>query len=168
MFDNPPPQFEIRLDSLASYRPEIISYLNTQKSNAVKEGRRYTVLDVGGISDSWSWSIVDVILDGKISSQVTTKQLPPHITFYQGDITLESGWSQVESYVALNGLFDFVICAHTIEDLHNPGVAIDKITKISKGGHIVVPYRFMELDRGVSVGASRRMGFNEENGMGGR
>ena len=157
----PPPSYEIRLDSLGSYRPHIVAYLTSPRALASASGRRYTVLDVGGVSSTWSWGVVDVVLDFKSPEEMTSTPLPTGVRFLRGDITVDEGWKEVEEYVEANGVFDFVICAHTIEDLHNPGVTLGKIVQVSRGGQIIVPSRFVELDRAVAVGASKKMGLEE-------
>ena len=61
-----------------------------------------------------------------------------------------AGWSSVLSEVAKNGKYDFVICTHTLEDLHDPQLVVDMLPLVAKAGAIAVPSRFKELSRGVS------------------
>ena len=169
------PKFEIKINPLMVARKEIIEYVTSQRALATSEGRTYRVLDVGGLSDSWSWGITNVIMDFKVVGDIFTEaqsamgeKLPSTIRLLQGDITRESGWNEIMELVSKEGVFDFVICAHTIEDLHNPDVAVEMLSRVAKAGQIVVPSRFTEMGRDVSIPASHRMGFTKENGMAGR
>lgn len=72
------------------------------------------------------------------------------------------------SYVSEHGKFDFVICTHTLEDLIDPRLVFENLPRVAKAGRIVVPSRFLELDRGVATHASKVLGYDASNGLGGR
>lgn len=46
--------------------------------------------------------------------------------------------------------FDVCICAHTLEDLYNPFLALDEIRRVAKKGYLEMPHRGAEVCYGVS------------------
>jgi hypothetical protein len=127
---------DIRLSSMPDRISTTIDYINSQK----KINEKFTVIDVGGSYDGWSYPYVDAIVDlnaptdgGKIK----------HFSF---NINYPNGWKEIEEYVNEKGKFDFCICSHTLEDISNPKYVCDQLTKISKSGYIAVPSKYAELN----------------------
>lgn len=144
----------INLQKMGKYREQILKDIYKQRDL----NPNFKVLDVGGLADSWSWSVSNVVLD--FTSKPST--FPSNITTFKGDITRSSGWSSILEYVKKEGKFDYVICTHTIEDLLDPQIVLDHLPLVAKGGGIAVPSRFLELSRLVS-GPSYETVFNEHD-----
>ena len=71
--------FVIDLSKFTSYRGAISKFVAKKRS----ENPKYSVLDVGGLGDTWSWPITNATLDFTLPP----KDLPPKIIAFQGDIT---------------------------------------------------------------------------------
>lgn len=97
------------------------------------------IIDVGASMNDWTYPYLDAIVD---INPCSTNKL-----FFQGNITLTDVWDEVEDYVDKNGKFDFSICSHTLEDISNPFMVCKKLEKISKAGLIMVPSKYLELNR---------------------
>ncbi len=52
--------------------------------------------------------------------------------------------------------FDFVVCRHVLEDIYNPSLACEEMSRVAKGGFIETPSPFTELKRGLERGAPWR------------
>ena len=115
----------------------------------------YRVLDVGGLADPWSWPVANSVLD----FTDPFANFPPNITAYKGDITRAAGWASVLSEVAKKGKFDFVICTHTLEDLHDPQMVVDMLPLVAKAGAIAVPSRFLELSKVVAESTMKELNY---------
>jgi hypothetical protein len=108
-------------------RTEILEYLRAKKA----EGN-FSVIDIGGASNPWCDDYVDAYLD--LNPVPTSKEV------FLGDINSHETWIQFR-----DKQFDFSICSHTLEDICNPALAIGQLTRISRGGFIAVPSKFVEL-----------------------
>lgn len=116
-------------------RQPLLVYLRPKVAN---EGFR--VIDVGSSADAWTSSVAAATID--------IKELPDSKLHFQMDIQREKQWDKVVDYCDENGMFDFAICSHTIEDLHLPEVCLEYLPKIAKQGVIIVPSMHRELGRG--------------------
>eukprot|EP00931_Biecheleriopsis_adriatica_P005777 TRINITY_DN107264_c0_g1_i1.p1 TRINITY_DN107264_c0_g1~~TRINITY_DN107264_c0_g1_i1.p1 ORF type:complete len:183 (-),score=42.86 TRINITY_DN107264_c0_g1_i1:28-576(-) len=58
-------------------------------------------------------------------------------------------WAPVLEYVARHGKFDFSVCTQTLEDLPQPGLAVEFLSRISKEGVVTTPTKYLEMQRGV-------------------
>lgn len=54
-------------------------------------------------------------------------------------------WEDVMSHVRKHGKWDYAICTHTLEDIHNPIYVAKQIEKIARKGLIVEPSKYREL-----------------------
>jgi 2-polyprenyl-3-methyl-5-hydroxy-6-metoxy-1,4-benzoquinol methylase len=52
--------------------------------------------------------------------------------------------------VKKNGLFDFAICSHVLEDIASPQFVSEMLCKIAKEGFIAVPSKNIELSREIN------------------
>lgn len=122
----------------------IVNEIGTKRAE-----KKFTVIDIGGGNYSWSWPVVDAIMDRHDPNCKLIPQRNPYsqfnIKFFKGDMTRESGWKEINEYVKANGKFDFSICRHTLEDLPNPFFVCDKLEQVSNGGFIAVPTKESEL-----------------------
>jgi FkbM family methyltransferase len=85
------------------------------------------------------------------SKPVPQELNPPYqndeILFFNFDICDAEAWSQVLKYVEKNGKFDFSICSHTLEDVRDPLLVCEMLSRISVSGYIAVPALARELAR---------------------
>jgi len=105
------------------------------------------VLDLGGASNCWGSPVVNHVADLFVEPKDQIKFLKSDIKIFSFNFEHYEEWSILEEYCKHNGLFDFVICSHTLEDLHAPFVACQKMNKIAKAGYIAIPNRYQELKR---------------------
>ena len=106
-----------------------------------RKGGDFKVLDVGGAVGPWFWDNTDVVMDF----------VPPRGfagTYVEGNITQPEGWENIDSWIADNGRFDFVICRQTLEDISHPEFVVNQLQRVAKAGWIGVPSKQMELMRG--------------------
>lgn len=118
-------------------RDYVINYILNKKA----EGH-YTVIDVGGSANGWSFPYINALVDFNDCNYNNS-----HITFFKCDITHPDSWIDLLKYVEKNGKFNFCICTHTLEDIINPAFVCEQISKISNEGYIAVPSKFKELSR---------------------
>lgn len=118
----------------------------------------YRVLDVGGAMAPFFWEFTDTILDWNDPASSNTwidykklgiKEVDFKGKFLQGDITNDSGWNELLEEVKVNGKYDFSICRHTIEDIDNPQLVVQKLPEVSKNGFIAVPSKYWEMEKGI-------------------
>jgi hypothetical protein len=110
------------------------------------EDKKYPrVLDIGGSRTSIEFAdkYVTHILDLTESEIPTTREKK----YFFGDCCKNQVWEDVIKDVKNNGLFDFTICTHTLEDLTMPSIVIENIVKVSKNGYIAVPSKYAECTR---------------------
>lgn len=100
-----------------------------------KRQNSFSVIDVGGSATGWSLPVVDCFVD--INRCDTDKMQ------FNVDITKESSWLHL--IANLPHKFDFCICTHTLEDIHNPYLVLDYLPKIAREGMISMPSVKTEL-----------------------
>ena len=100
------------------------------------------VLDIGGGMNPWASDFVTHYLDFQKVEIVGTH------TFI-GDVCIPDTWMPVMEDVASNGLFDFIICSHLLEDIRDPYSVLHRMGNIGKEGFIATPSKYTELTRGV-------------------
>lgn len=121
-----------------------ITYTETTESRSdilseIQESRKnssFKVIDVGGHAAGWTREIADLVID--INAKDGDKSLSL-------DICQEKSWTKLLEYVEVNGIFDYSICTHTLEDVYNPFLALEYLPKISKRGVIITPSIIAEL-----------------------
>lgn len=106
-----------------------------------RQKQKFTVIDIGTAADFWTKPFADVTVDFYLSLEGSKKH-------FNVNIERESSWKQILDYTNDNGMFDFCICSHTLEDLYYPFVAFDMFPKIAKQGWIAVPSFHREMGRG--------------------
>lgn len=97
---------------------------------------KYKVIDIGGLTVGWSQPYVDMVVD---------INAPPSESTMSFDISDESSWQVLLDQVEKDGLYDFAICTHTLEDVYNPITALKLLPKIAKAGLITMPNIRLEL-----------------------
>jgi len=103
-----------------------------------KQSSTFKVIDIGGAVNGWSKDISDMIVDKNIESSENSMQL---------DICVFQEWQKLLDYVEINGMYDYAICTHTLEDVYNPFLALDFLPKIAKAGIITMPSLRTELSK---------------------
>jgi hypothetical protein len=116
-------------------REEVLSYL--------KESNFKRVIDVGATMSGWSGEFLSHYVD-------INKWANSPCKGFHGNICLYSTWEPILKDVEENGLFDFVICSHTLEDIAAPQFVSEMLCKIAKEGFIAVPSKNVELTRQVN------------------
>jgi hypothetical protein len=117
--------------SNSTNRSNVINYL--AKNNFSR------VIDIGMVANDWSSKYVTHYVD-------LNKSTNNSIGFY-GNVCLYSTWMPILDDVLKNGLFDFVICSHVLEDIASPHFLCEMISKIGKEGFISVPSKNIELKK---------------------
>jgi len=97
------------------------------------------VIDIGGATS---------FADGHLNAIIDFNEpLAKATNIFKGNINLPEVWQEVSTHVKKNGLFDYAICTHTIEDISNPFFVCREIEKIAKAGLIIVPSKYTEFHR---------------------
>lgn len=125
---------EIKYGSVASGREAILAHIRAER--AANPG--YRVVDIGGTVGGWTAGYCDLVVD--INARGGAGNLP-------ADICTPAGWNLLDGYVAENGLFDYAICTHTLEDIYNPALALERMPRIAGAGVITTPSLRTELGR---------------------
>ena len=122
-----------------------IAKYTTQERESIlmhlKNSKYQRVLDIGYSANNWSSQFVTHIID--INPVKTDK-----ICFF-GDINSTEVWNQVEKDVKLNGMFDFCIISHVLEDIINPVYVSKMINKFCLAGFIALRSKFIESTRNI-------------------
>lgn len=103
----------------------------------ILKGRR--IIDVGGgkekhIADKFQFitAVADLLPPPSQSKSGDLK-------WFSGDLNLPEVWAEILEYVEVEGLFDFAICTHTLEDLRNPLLTAKMLPRIAKAGLVTFP-----------------------------
>jgi len=126
---------KINYGKMAESRNMILSFCSSKKA----ENPNYKIVDVGGAAAGWSSGVSDLLIDYNPSNE--------HKNCLSADICTVEGWEKIEAYVVENGMFDFAICTHTLEDVYNPFLALQKFPKIAKAGIITMPSAKKEISK---------------------
>lgn len=124
-------------DVCFQYRPlrdrnEVITYLESTQPKRV--------LDIGYSAVPWSSKFVTHYID--IRPAYDSAKIA-----FLGDVNFPEVWETIEKDVLENGLFDYCICSHTLEDIINPVYVAKMINKYCKAGFIAVPSKFVEMKK---------------------
>lgn len=115
--------------------------INDRKNalNYLQHKKFSRVIDVGASYNLWAGSMVTHVLDIN----------PPNgnTIHFQGNICEDEIWKTVEEESNINGLFDYAICTHTLEDILNPVYVVKRICSIAKEGIVAMPSKWVELSR---------------------
>ena len=145
----------VKLGRIHSRDAEVNEYLDQMSAK-----RKLQVIDVGASANFWC-SHVTAIVDVKASTHTDIKS-------FIGNINYIDVWDEVLEYTRVHGKFDFSICTHTLEDISNPLLVANMLSKVSKGGFIATPSKYVESRRSGAFGNSRgwmhhRWIFNHED-----
>lgn len=99
--------------------------------------RSYSCIDIGASAMQWSYPECMFVAD-------SIAPIEP-VRWFDVDLDNKKTWSELLDYVDKNGLFDFSICSHTLEDIHCPLELIYLISKISRSGFIAMPSKANEF-----------------------
>lgn len=105
--------------------------------NYIKKNKLKSI-DVGASAYFWSYPECKHAADSDILLIDGGK-------FFKINLEDKDTWSELLSFVELNGKFDFSICSHTLEDVFNPLDLISLLEKISESGFVAVPSKYDEF-----------------------
>jgi len=97
------------------------------------------IIDIGG-ANSFAHGKLDAVIDIR-QPQADAKHK------FIGNIDEPAIWDDVMEVAVNEGLWDYAICTHTLEDINNPMYALRMITTIATAGFIAVPSKYRELSR---------------------
>lgn len=121
----------IELGNQLEGRDQIIAHCQSLGSGA-------RIIDLGGVAGgSWTSSVRTHCAD--INAPEGDSK------YFRMDICRRDSWDQLLEVVARDGLWDFAICTHTLEDLYNPIVALELLPRIARAGVIATPSLRTEL-----------------------
>lgn len=147
-------------ETIEGSREKVMEYL--------KEKRYARVLDIGGAMYPWAREVVTHYFDiinpheylkgGDLYDDNMKRSIYIH-----GDINDGFGWGAAHADVAENGLFDFVTCTQTLEDIRNPSFVLRSLPLIAKQGFISIPHKYRELTyvEGYDPVAQKEWGLNK-------
>lgn len=113
----------------------LLRYLADQRAKCPD----FRVIDVGAAANPWSRDVIDATFDMNDCAAA-----PLH---FKGNLNDPRAWEPVLAHVAAQGRFSYAICAHTLEDLAYPAVALETLPRIADAGFVSVPSRFLESAR---------------------
>jgi len=97
------------------------------------------IIDIGG-ANSFANGFLDAIIDIR-HPQASANHI------FVGNIDEPEIWEKVLGHVKEHGKWDYCICTHTLEDIHNPVYVARMIEQIAERGIIVEPSKYRELSR---------------------
>ena len=108
----------------------------------------FRVLDVGGAGAPFRRAdyMIDILPYDEIHWDQARGEGMPRFnktTYIQRDICDRKPWPFKDKS------FDYVICAHILEDIRDPIWALDEITRIGKAGYLEIPSRLYETSYGI-------------------
>jgi hypothetical protein len=110
----------------------LLDYLQRQQAR----NPEFTVIDVGAAANPWSASVLSATFD-----MGDCAIAPLH---FKGNLNDNRAWDPILRHVSRNGRFSYCICAHTLEDLAYPAMALEMLPRIAEAGYISVPSRYLE------------------------
>ena len=124
-----------RYAKFSDVSPTILQFLKTQKA----ESSDFSVLNVGDAAAPWAAEVFDATFDMNAG-----KAAPIH---FSGNFNHYKDWDPVLNHVSKNGNFSYSVCAHTLEDIAFPALALEMLPCISEAGYICVSSKYLELIR---------------------
>lgn len=124
---------QITFGTIQNNRQDILNYITQEKQKS-----DFKVIDIGGAVNGWTSNIIDMLVDKNTVDSNSSMQL---------DICVFEEWKKLLSYVEINGMYDYAICTHTLEDVYNPLLALEFLPKIVKAGVITMPSMRTELSK---------------------
>ena len=118
----------------ADVRSALVDELKARK----RADPNYRVIDIGGRHNPWADEVTDAYVD--VFPFATGKKL------YIGDINDEVVWRNVQR----DGMYDFAIISHVLEDIRYPMTALRWMPQIARSGFLGLPNRHTEFANGVS------------------
>ncbi len=117
-----------------SVRSKLVAELAAKKSS----NPEFRVIDIGGRHNPWADDVTDAYVD--VFEFDTDKKL------FVGDVNDEAVWLEVQQ----NGMYDFAIISHVLEDIRYPMTALRWMPQIAKAGFLGLPNRHTEFSNSVS------------------
>jgi hypothetical protein len=136
--------YDVHIESFQSRIDRTLQYLRSRKA----DDGTFTVVDVGGSAGGWSHEVADVIVD--IKPVGASK-------FFVCNLNRFQDWEPIHEHVKKHGKFSFAICSHTLEDIANPMLVLEKLPLIAEEGIIAFPSKYREFSR--FEGDGRHLGY---------
>jgi SAM-dependent methyltransferase len=110
--------------------------------------KNFLVLDVGGAGAPFLRAdyVMDILPFEEVHWDQARDRGTPRFdksTYVQRDICSREPWPFKDK------MFDYVICAHVLEDIRDPIWVLDEILRVGKAGYIEVPSRLYETSYGT-------------------
>lgn len=115
------------------------AYYSSTGERPLEEIKHLKIIDIGG-ANSFAHGYLDAIVE------IREPQAPCNHKFI-GDINRPEVWEDILEHVRKHGEWDYAICTHTLEDIHNPIYVCEMIQEIAKAGIIIEPSKYRELAR---------------------
>lgn len=115
-----------------STQQRIQTYIREQRQQGP-----FRVIDCGGWLHGWTENYRDLLVD--INADPSRRD---HV---QGDLNQDATWERILEITREQGLFDYAVCTHTLEDLANPEAALRYLPRIARAGVITMPSVYHEL-----------------------
>jgi hypothetical protein len=113
------------------------------------------VLDIGGWADpleraDWVMDLMPYETRGLYAREGWVRDRPERPERFSADTWIARDICDREPYPFDDKSIDFVVCAHTLEDIRDPLWVCAEINRIGKAGYIEVPSRLEEQSWGVA------------------
>jgi hypothetical protein len=132
-------KFEFLLGKTSNYKIQELERLEQLK----KINKNYRIIDIGGGKEKHyknKFDFIDAYADFR---QVDTSNI--NLKHFNGNINDLTLWSLIFKDVEENGMYDYCICTHLLEDIAFPQFVCDCINKIAKEGILSFPSKYKEL-----------------------
>lgn len=131
---------QLKIELMNENRAHVLSILTELEK---RKGQKLRVLDIGGSCNDWcpfTTHIADNVAPNNKSK-----------IFFPVDLDAGDDWNYgllpIMSDINIYGKFDFLICTHTLEDLHAPWICANKFSALANLGFVAVPSKYRELTR---------------------
>ena len=116
-------------------RERTLDHISTQRAT----NPNFRVIDIGGVAGGgWTAGVADMIVDIQSLDSEHSMAL---------DICNHHDWHRLLDLVDKQGMYDYAICSHTLEDIYDPVMALKWLPKIARAGIITMPSIRTELCR---------------------
>ena len=113
------------------------------------------VLDIGGWADpfsraDWVMDVMPYESRGLYERQGWVERRSPEPERFDASRWIQRDVCDREPFPFADGEIDFVICAHTLEDVRDPVWVCSEMTRVARAGYVEVPSRLEEQSYGFA------------------
>ena len=132
-----------------------VMLLQSRQEILERVGDADRVLDVGGWADpfwraDWVMDLMPYESRGLYEREGWIEPRDDPADRFRADTWVQRDICSRDPFPFADGEFDFVVCAHTLEDVRDPVWVCAELQRIGKAGYIEVPSRLEELSWGVA------------------